>query len=127
MILPTLPDIAKADVKAWNAQGKRAARRIIDQHTGTCKNCQGLGEVLVSFLGVGPTKAPVTTKKPSTWIENEGWFLIEDSKSYPCPVCSGVRIVRLGEPPKPEARGIIRDVTERLTHRADIDDDMPSL
>lgn len=127
MILPTLPDIAKSDVKAWNGAGKRAARRIIDDSTGSCKNCGGLGEVLVSFLGTGPSKAPMTTKKPSTWIENEGWFVIEDTKGYPCPVCSADRVVRLPGAFKPEVRSQTRQVADRLTRRVDIDDDMPSL
>lgn len=128
MILPTIPAIAKEDVRSWNAQGKRAARRILNEaQYSTCKNCQGLGEVIISFLGAGPTKTPVATKKPSTYIKDEGWFLIEATKSYACPVCSGERIMRLPGAVRPEVRAQTRQVADRLTRRVDIDDDMPSL
>lgn len=130
MILPTLPDAAKSDVRAWNATKRKAARRVIvgmGVDGLTCKNCAGLGEVYISFLGAGPTKAPVTSKKPSTHIDGEGWYLIEDTKGYPCPACSGEQIVRLPGAFKPEARAQTRQVADRLTRRVDIDDEIPAL
>lgn len=123
MILPTLPEIAKSDASAWNAQGKRVARRILDAPShSACSNCAGLGEVIVSFLGAGPTKTPLTSHKPSTYIKDEGWYLVEATKCYACPVCSGEQIVRLANTGyKQVVLAQTKDVADRLTSRADIE------
>jgi hypothetical protein len=122
MILPTLPDAAKQDIRDWNRQGKKAARRILDpQPGGPCPNCQGLGQVVVSFLGFGPTPGHQAGFKPSTWVQGEGWYVIEDTKSYPCPVCSGVEIVRMGAD-RPAVPAAIKQVAEQLTMRKDLED-----
>jgi hypothetical protein len=122
MILSTLPDIAKQDVSDWNRKGKKAARRVLNPQPGApCQNCQGLGHVIVSFLGFGPSQDHQAGQKPATWVQGEGWYVIEDTKSYPCPVCAGVEIVRLGTD-RPEVPAQVKQVAEQLSMRRDLDD-----
>lgn len=123
-----LPDRAMSDVKAWVFQGKRAAHRCVeDKPLAACKNCQDEGLVYVSFLGSGPSQQPITMHKPSTYldlVDGKGWYLIENTTSYECPVCHAMA-------PQPErVKKAFKDVHRELeevarqkSFRKDIDDD----
>lgn len=87
MIIPALPNAAQLEVLAHQRTKKLAVYRIVSAvEDAVCRNCMDEGVVYVSFLGAGPTKAPITTKVPSTWVEH-GWYVIENTKAYPCPHC----------------------------------------
>jgi hypothetical protein len=91
VIIPRLPDKAELEIKLHRAQKKIAVQRIVDEiPLSRCRNCMDDGVVYVSFLGTGPTRQPVTMAHPSTWVEN-GWYLIERTAGYPCPLCGIVK------------------------------------
>ena len=89
----------------------------MEQKDGACKNCAGEGIAYLSFLGAGPAKTPITSLKPSTFVEKserngEGWYVIERTKGYLCPACQGER----AEPPtrkRPVEEGV-REVVGAL-------------
>ena len=120
MIIPTLPDIARAEAKAHIASGKLAVHRIVSpKMAAECPNCQDDGLVFVSMLGAGPSKQPIGTSKPSTYVEGDGyakrgWYLIERTVSYSCPMCSGpkARQARPGQ-----RRAEVQDAVTRLADR----------
>ena len=88
MIIPTLPQLALTEIKFHQATKRMAVQRILEPKIlARCKNCMDEGAVFVSFLGTGPTQQPVTMHKPSTYVET-GWYVIERTAAYPCPVCS---------------------------------------
>lgn len=88
MIIPSLPTLAIAEIKAHNQAKKIAVYRIVDPvENPACPNCMDEHIVYVSFLGTGPTKTPTTMMKPSTWVDT-GWYVIERTAAYPCPRCS---------------------------------------
>ena len=99
MLIPELPEIAKAEVRAHVASGKLAVHRIVEaKPLAACPNCCDDGLVFVSLLGAGPAKQPIGTSKPSTYFEGDGygkkgWYLIERTASYSCPKCSGARVM----------------------------------
>jgi hypothetical protein len=99
MLIPTLPDEALIEVRAHVAAGKLAVHRIVEARPlAQCQNCQDDGLVYVSLLGAGPAKQPIGTSKPSTYFPGDGygrkgWYLIDRTASYPCPACSGQRVI----------------------------------
>lgn len=115
MIVPTLPGDAKADVQAWNARGGLAVRRIVSRsRDGDCPNCGGLRVVLVSFLGAGPSHTPVTLNKASAFVD-AGWWVVEDTRGYPCPVCFGRPVVRAAPRMLKDTATKAREVAKTLT------------
>jgi hypothetical protein len=120
MLIPTLPEIALAEIKAHMASGKLAVHRIVEaKPLAACQNCADDGLIYVSLLGAGPSKQPIGMSKPSTFFEGDGyakkgWYLIDRTASYPCPKCSGLR-VRQEQPARrrPEVQGAIAQLADR--------------
>ena len=57
-----------------------------------CQNCAGYGVILISFCKYGPSDAPLTNRKASTYFSGnghfgKGWYLIEQTLAIACPRC----------------------------------------
>lgn len=118
-VAPYLPQEAKDKIRVWEMNGKIAVQRIVpNSSSAKCKNCQDHGVVYVSFLGKGPTKAPLTTKKPSTYLEGngrvgEGWYIVDTTVGYICPHCDGnPEALPPAEEFKPEAVEELRELAQ---------------
>ena len=125
-VTPYLSKTAKFDVRQHEAQRKLVVHKVLESKEGTCPNCAGEGIVYLSFLGAGPSKVPITTKAPSTFVEKserngEGWFVIERTQGYLCPACQGERpIPKSAAHRKPEVRlGVGEVVAQREMPRHD--------
>jgi hypothetical protein len=119
MFIPTLPDLALAEIKAHISSGKLAVHRIVEpKPLAACQNCNDDGLVYVSLLGAGPSKQPIGTGKPSTYFEGDGfgkkgWYLIERTASYGCPKCSGQRAPQRQGTRRPEVPGMLHGLADR--------------
>ena len=95
-ITPYLPAEARSDIREWELAGKIAVHRVAESNPrALCQNCMDHGVIYVSYLGAGPTRQPITIKKPSTYIEpgellKPGWYIITRTVTYICPHCKGV-------------------------------------
>lgn len=127
-IAPYLPPEAVAQVKGWAAAKKIAVQRIVARRNGSeCENCQDVGVVYVSFLGRGPTRTPITIKKPSTYVEADGqvragWYVIDHTLGYECPHCHGRKRMPVTPPMDegevlPEAEELARQMEIPSTRR----------
>lgn len=114
MIVPTLPRQAWDDARAWQKKSRIAAQRILsEQPQSRCKSCQDMRQVFLSFLGFGPSEQPSTISKPSTYIEageRSGWYVIESTAAYECPVCHGAAPAGVHARVKPEVIELAKQV-----------------
>lgn len=94
MIIPTVPTLAQLQIRDWNGRGLQAFHRIVEPSTTSdCQNCGGMGVVYVQFAKAGPFSAP--NGGLVTWCEGDavagkGFYAIEKTEAYQCPVCKGV-------------------------------------
>jgi hypothetical protein len=117
-VTPYLPPKAKNDLDAWKRQGKTALVTAYEKspHPHACSNCQGHGNVLVSFFSGGPLRGSVGGTKRAAWLELEGkagWYVIEQTVGYECPACGGTQENYF--PPAerhPEAPALLHEVAE---------------
>lgn len=122
-ITPYLPQDAIDRIKLWQASKKVAVQRVVPVNYGAkCQNCQDHGVVYVSFLGSGPSRAPITIKHPSTYVEGngkimEGWYIIENTIGFVCPHCNGNPESIPQEEPQfvPEVETMIQEATGELS------------
>ena len=102
MIIPTLPTLAELQIRDHQSRGLPAFHRIIEYPpqadrpgvAPSCQNCAGLGVVYVQFAKAGPFSSP--NGGLVTWYEGDGvigkgFYQIEKTEAYQCPVCKGVR------------------------------------
>ena len=105
-ITPSLPRVAIAEMKAWEAQQKKPVFiRVAPQARNGCSNCAGLGTISVIFTDTGPLKNPPNSaSRPATWFDGSplwspGWYMAavetvgnrtqSKTKAYACPTCEG--------------------------------------
>jgi len=93
-ITPDMGGQAEQRIKYWERTEKAPAfvRVLGEDADADCPNCAGYGAVLISFCKYGPSAAPLTNKKPSTYFPGngrfgKGWNLIEQTLALPCPRC----------------------------------------
>jgi len=98
-VTPAYPRQALNDAKAWKSGGKAVFARPFSQNDSPnavphCKNCVGSGQVWITFCADGPYQNNPSQFKASTWfdgdmINGKGWYKIEKTVPYVCPLCNG--------------------------------------
>ena len=121
-ITPYFPPVALSASQAWEA-GNKISKVIAYERNplAVCGNCQDVGVVYVSFLGMGPTDHPVTIMKASAWLDADGgrgigagWYIVEKTIGYPCPHCQGLKSPAHRAKPRPAARQAMAAVAQEL-------------
>jgi len=95
IITPYLPKMAEMAIKDHPRPCFIRAVELDDRYTGYCRNCAGLGVVLISFSDSGPFHDIPTTRKPITFFDGDGqtgkgWYILGKTEEFTCPHCKGI-------------------------------------